>query len=94
MHLHGLSFFVMHLIFVIKYKFPTIVRSLPLLSTFNSHLHRHSVCALTLRGSITPRLLQRRVTRVRASIFLVSPTGILPFRSAHELARWEGGEES
>ena len=94
LELHGLSFLIMRLISAIRYKFPTIVLSLPLLSTFNGHLHWHSMHALTLRGSVTPRLLQRRGTRVLASIFLVSPTRVLPFLSAHKLARWEGGKES
>jgi hypothetical protein len=78
----------------IRYKFPTIVRSLALLSIFESHLHVQSVHALTLRGSVTPWLLQRHGARVRATILLVSPTRVLPFRSAHKLARWKGGKES
>jgi hypothetical protein len=56
-----------------------------------SHLHRHSLHTLALRGRIAPRLLQRQRTAI--PILPELPPRVLPLLSAQKLSGREGSEE-
>ena len=69
------------------------IRSHPLLSAINGHLHWHSLRTLALRSRVTPRLLQGRGAGVPTTVLLIPPSRILPFRSAHELTWRESSKK-